>query len=74
MGLLNNFSGRKGAEAVSVAILCQRPLLSANISEGCVPIYLGHVTSFGLWLLEQVVLEYHQRKSASPMFKDVFYT
>ena len=38
---------------------------------GCIPIHLGHVTSFGLWFLEQVVLDCHQRVSKFPAYHEV---
>ena len=66
---MNYFSGRKGSESISVSILCQRPLLNTSVAEGCIPIHLGHVTTFGLWLMDQVVLDCHQRRSSMPMYR-----
>ena len=64
------FRGRKGAECFSISLCCQLPVPEGRADAGILPIDLRNVTTFGLWLTEQVVLYWHQKKSKLPIYAE----
>ena len=51
-------------------MLCQLPVPNVRADDGILPIDLRNVTTFGIWLTEQVVLHWHQKKSKLPIYAE----
>lgn len=68
------FRGRKGAECFSISLCCQLPHPYTRADDGIIPIDLRNITSFGIWLTEQVVLYWHQKKSKLPIYAEASHT
>ena len=64
------FSGRKGAECFAISLCSQLPVPYGRADGGVLPIDLRNITSFGLWLTENVVLYWHQKKSKLPIYSE----